>query len=422
MKTIIVGGGAAGMLAAIEAAGFSEVILIEKMPRLGTKLSITGKGRCNLTNDCEPFAFFEQVMRNPKFMKSAFAGFDNKQVMRYFEKLGLSLKVERGKRVFPQSDKAIDVVAVLQKELRERQVKVLTNTKVAHFYGNHQIGGVILSSGAKIEADAVILATGGKSYPGTGSTGDGYGWLLEKGFEMVEMVPALVPLEAEGLDFGAWMGLSLKNVGFKIMDANGKVCFSEMGEMLFTHFGLSGPMVLTASSKAFGIKKNQMASSLSGFMAEIDFKPALSLEMLSARFQREMQEQGKKSMKNVLGSWLPQRAIETVLNRASIDVDTRMCDIKKEARQALFDNLKHFRLPLKRFRPIEEAIITRGGLSTKALNPKTMETKDMKGLFVCGELIDVDALTGGFNLQIAFSTGMAAARGVAAYYAENSSN
>ena len=404
MKVLIIGGGAAGMFAAIEASKTNEVIVLEKMPRLGTKLSITGKGRCNVTNACDRESFFEAITRNSRFMQSSFSFFNNKDTISFFENIGISLKIERGQRVFPISDSAKDIVLGLKNEMIKNGVKYYLNTEVSEIeVKENKVIGVILKNGKKIDADAIILATGGTSYKGTGSTGDGYNMLRKIGLKVIEPTPSLVPLETKNINISSLMGISLRNIGLSIFNKKGKRCFNEMGEMLFTHFGISGPLVLKASSIAFE-EEDRKANDLVGYKAEIDFKPALDNKKIDKRLQKEMVELSKKDLQNVLRGWLPANIIPIFLEKSKVDGRIKMHEMTKENRKRIINSLKHFSIEIKGFRKIEEAIITRGGLDIKEVSPKTMESKHIKNLFICGEVLDIDGLTGGFNLQVAFST------------------
>jgi len=404
MKVLIIGGGAAGMFAAIEASKTNEVIVLEKMPRLGTKLSITGKGRCNVTNACDRESFFEAITRNSRFMQSSFSFFNNKDTISFFENIGISLKIERGQRVFPISDSAKDIVLGLKNEMIKNGAKYYLNTEVSEIeVRENKVIGVILKNGKKIDADAIILATGGTSYKGTGSTGDGYNMLRKIGLKVIEPTPSLVPLETKNINVSSLMGISLRNIGLSIFNKKGKRCFYEMGEMLFTHFGISGPLVLKASSIAFE-EEDRKANDLVGYKAEIDFKPALDNKKIDKRLQKEMVELSKKDLQNVLRGWLPANIIPIFLEKSKVDGRIKMHEMTKENRKRIINSLKHFSIEIKGFRKIEEAIITRGGLDIKEVSPKTMESKHIKNLFICGEVLDIDGLTGGFNLQVAFST------------------
>ncbi|MBE6596937.1 MAG: NAD(P)/FAD-dependent oxidoreductase [Ruminococcaceae bacterium] len=399
---IVVGGGAAGMMAAITAAELgAKVLMIERNERCGRKLRITGKGRCNLTNDCSVEEFMQNVPTNPKFLYSALGRFDTADTKSFFEDLGVPLKVERGKRVFPVSDKATDVVDALVRKCRRAGVEILTGRVSALTSENGRINGVMLGS-KKISASAVILATGGKSYPLTGSEGDGYRLAGELGHTTVTPKPSLVPLTSQDRDCAAMQGLSLKNVELSVIDTrNGRTVFKDFGEMMFTHFGMTGPMILSASSHIKDVDSG-------AYEALIDLKPALDEQTLDARILSDFAKAQNRDFANVLGALLPQKMIDVVIKRSGIDGRKKVNSITKEERAALLSVIKRFGVRIKGFRPIEEAIITKGGISVKEISPSTMESKLCAGLFFAGEVIDVDAYTGGFNLQIAFSTGVLA--------------
>jgi predicted Rossmann fold flavoprotein len=399
-KIVIIGGGAAGMMAAIAAvdAGAPSVTIIERNDRCGRKLRITGKGRCNLTNDCTPQELMQNVPSNPKFLYAALSHFGSADTMALFESAGVPLKVERGRRVFPTSDKATDVVDAMVKMCRERGVKIIKG-RVSEI--NAENGSVIgVSFGhEKIAADAVIIATGGKSYPLTGSDGDGYRLAESHGHTTVTPKPSLVPLTSKDKDCPRMQGLSLKNVAMKMVDKrSGKTVYEDFGEMMFTHFGMTGPMVLSASAHLPNVEAGI-------YEAKIDLKPALDEKTLDARLLSDFSKFNNKDFINSLEALLPQKMIEIVVRRSGIDPRKKVNSITKEERRALLDVIKSFSVSVSGFRPIEEAIVTKGGISTKEINPKTMESKLCSGLYFAGEVIDVDAYTGGYNLQIAFSTG-----------------
>lgn len=401
-QVIVVGGGAAGMMAAITSArNGHKVTLLEQNEKLGKKLFITGKGRCNITNASDMEMLFSNVVSNAKFLYSAFYGFDNYQTIAFFEELGLKTKIERGERVFPASDKSSDVISVLQKELKKLGVKVLLYTKVEEILEeNGHTKGVIVRKDGKKEifiADAVIIATGGISYPSTGSTGDGYRFAKDIGHTVTKLYPALVPFEIEETFVKELQGLSLKNVELTLFSGKKKL-FNSFGEMLFTHFGISGPLVLSASSYISDLIQKQP------IIVELDLKPALSEEQLDARVLRDFKELQNKQFKNGLDKLLPQKLIPIIVELSGIEKNKSINSVTREERGRLVNILKHFRMHVKGLRGYNEAIITKGGISVKEINPQTMESKMVKGLYFVGEVLDLDALTGGFNLQIAWST------------------
>ena len=403
-KTVVIGGGAAGMMAAVASAEKgNETILIEKNEKLGKKLFITGKGRCNVTNACETDELLPNVMNNPRFLYSAFYGFDTGQVMNFFEDAGCPLKTERGNRVFPVSDHSSDIIKVLQNKLKESGVQIMLHTCAEEILlreDSHEraVSGVRLDNGSILQADAVIVATGGKSYESTGSTGDGYRFAERTGHTVTGILPSLVPLVAKEDFCREMMGLSLKNVGIELA-YNGKILYSGFGEMLFTHFGVSGPLILSASSyyvqKAFG-KQAQLT---------IDLKPALSEEQLDKRLLRDLEENRGRQFKNALTGLLPAKMQQVMVRVSGIDSEKRAGEITREERRKLKELLKCFPVTITGCRGFDEAIITKGGVSVKEISPSTMESKKVKNLFFAGEVLDVDALTGGYNLQIAWSTG-----------------
>ena len=397
-KVIVIGGGPAGLIAASTAALYgNEVVLLEKNPRTGRKLIITGKGRCNITNACDNSAFISNVVSNPRFLYSAINGFDTSDTVAFFNSLGVETKVERGNRVFPLSDKAMDVADALLNYARNSGVRIITESPVDGLITeNGEIKGV-KSKGRKYFADAVIIATGGKSYPLTGSTGDGYTLAKSAGHTITDIVPSLVPLVIRGSECEAMQGLSLKNIAVSVISENKKV-FDDFGELVFTHYGVSGPVILSASSHLSDYKTKN-------YKLSIDLKPALDFDTLDKRLIRDFEKNNLKEAGNSLGGLLPSKMIPVVLNRWGIDKSTRCNSITKEQRRALIEILKNFEFDIMGTRPIDEAIITRGGVKVSEVNPKSMESKLLKGLYFCGEVLDVDAYTGGFNLQIAFSTG-----------------
>lgn len=404
-KIIVVGGGAAGMMAACAAAeAGAAVTLYEKNEKLGKKLFITGKGRCNLTNACETQELFSNIPRNAKFLYSAIYGYDNFRVMDFFEKNGTKLKVERGNRVFPFTDHSSDVIAALKRAMERLDVKVVLNTAVRGILtrtetsGEKKVQGVELYNHKQEAADAVILATGGCSYASTGSTGDGYRFAGELGHQIKECRPSLVPFTAKEDYVKELMGLSLKNIQVTIWRGK-KRLFSDFGEMLFTHFGVSGPLLLSASSIVNdAIAKEELHM-------EIDLKPALSIEQLNKRILRDFDEGKNKQFVNAIGGLYPAKLTPVMVKLSGISPDKKVNVVTKEERERLVWLTKHFPVTLTGLRSFDEAIITRGGVAVGGVNPSTMESKLVNGLYFAGELLDVDALTGGFNLQIAWSSG-----------------
>ncbi|SHE42147.1 MULTISPECIES: NAD(P)/FAD-dependent oxidoreductase [Caloramator] len=401
-KVVVVGGGAAGMMAAIKAAQRgNRVILIEKNEKLGKKLFITGKGRCNVTSNKDIEEIIQNIPGNGEFMYSSLYTFTNYDLMDMIEAKGVKLKVERGDRVFPQSDKSSDIIKCFEEYLKENNVEILLKTKVTDIIAkDNKIYGVEINNNEIIRCDSVVLATGGKSYPGTGSTGDGYTFAKKLGHTIVDIRPSLVPLVCKEGWVKDLMGLSLKNVSIKVKN-KGKTIYEDFGEMLFTHFGVSGPIILSASRKISDILPDEVE-------IFIDLKPALNYEELDKRILKDFQKYINKQFKNALDDLLPQKLIPVVVNLSGIPSDKVVNSITKKERGQLVNLLKSFKVTVIGTRPIEEAIITRGGVSVKEVDPSTMESKIVKGLFIVGELLDVDALTGGFNLQIAFSTGYCA--------------
>lgn len=402
-RVIVVGGGAAGMIAAVTAAKCGhQTLLLEQNEKLGKKLFITGKGRCNVTNACETDKLFENVVSNPKFLYSAFYGFDNEQMMKLLEDAGCPLKVERGERVFPVSDHSSDIIAAMQRLLHEKQVDVRLHTKVAGLLIKEaKISGVRLANGREEYAEAVILATGGLSYPVTGSTGDGLRMAYDAGHKVKECRPALVPFMVAETWCTNLQGLSLKNVNLRMCCGNKEV-YQGFGEMLFTHFGVSGPLVLSASS-FYG--RCFTKDGKTDVILELDLKPALSEEQLDKRILRDFEENRNKQFKNALNGLFPAKLTPVMISLSGILPEKKVHEITKEERKDLVYLIKHLILHVTGTRGFEEAVITQGGVCVKDVNPSTMESKLISGLFFAGEMLDLDALTGGFNLQIAWSTG-----------------
>lgn len=398
----VIGGGAAGMMAAITAAKCgADVTIFERGDRLGKKLRITGKGRCNVTNDCDANEFLANVPRNPRFLYTAINRFSTADTKIFFEACGVPLKTERGKRVFPESDKAADIVSALKKECEHSGCKIKYE-RVQHLeIADEKIQGIITSTG-KYNFDRVIICTGGKSYPLTGSDGDGYRLAKEAGHNITELLPSLVPIVEDGNLCASMQGLSLKNVGVHFKDnESGKIVYEDFGELMFTHFGITGPTILSASAHLREMKPKK-------YTALIDLKPALDEQSLDARLLSDFAKYSNRDFINSLDSLLPQKMIEPLVALSGINGRKKTNSVTREERRKLLSLLKAFPIPLLRFRPIEEAIITSGGVNVKEINPKTMESKLVHGLYFAGEVIDVDAYTGGFNLQIAFSTAFVA--------------
>lgn len=413
MNVVVVGGGPAGMIAGITSAEEgNNVILVEKNSSLGNKLKITGKGRCNLTFDGDEEKFRNNIVNSSKFMYSSFSNFNNKDVVDFFNKLGVKTKVERGGRVFPVSDSAMDVVNALKNKLKKENVKIKYNSKVVEIITeNEKISGVKLENGTEIACDKCIIATGGKSYSSTGSTGDGYILLEKLGHSIKEIKPGLVPLKSEDKICKELQGLSLRNVKVSLIDkTNNKILYSEFGEMMFSHFGVTGPVVLSASSKLNTVKNIKEKLDKNQIELVIDLKPALSFEVLDKRIQRDFEKYTNKEFKNSLNDLLPQKLISPIINLSKIDKEKKVHQITREQRENLVNIVKNLKINISGFMPLDMAIVTSGGINTKEINPKTMESKIVKGLYVVGELLDVDAYTGGYNLQIAFSTGVAAGK------------
>ena len=409
-NTVIIGGGPAGLMAAISSAkNGDKVTIIEKMNSCGKKLLITGKGRCNITNNAQMDKFMENTPTNPKFLYGVFNNFTNKDMIELLENEGVKTKVERGERVFPVSDRAQDVLEALLHILKKQNVQILTNTTAKRIIIDDEknVLGVELDNGKEIKADKIILATGGKSYPVTGSTGDGYKLAKDLGHTITKIEPSLVPLTSHDEVCKELQGLSLRNVAIQLQICD-KVVYKDFGEMLFTHFGVSGPIVLSASSYLVKTKNIEQILNEGKVELEIDLKPALSEEKLDARILRDFEEQKNKQFKNSLDKLLPQKLIPVIIEKTNINESKKINEITKQERQKLVNELKHFKISINGTRPIEEAIVTSGGINIKEINPKTMESKLINGLYFAGEIIDVDCLTGGYNLQVAWSTGYTA--------------
>ena len=411
MKVIVIGGGPAGMMSAIASAeNGNKVILIEKMQSLGRKLLITGKGRCNITSSLSMDEFIKNTPGNGMFLYSVYKNYTNTDIIDFLKRQGLEVKEERGNRIFPITDKSQDVLKCFTKRLKELNVEILLNQKVSEILvKDENVIGVKLQDKI-INADKIILATGGKSYPLTGSTGDGYKMVEKLGHTVTKIKPSLVPLETFEKDTCKEMqGLSLRNVEIKLKDIEkNKIIYEDFGEMLFTHFGISGPTILSSSAHLVRYKNIDELLKNKKIKLSIDLKPALSEEKLDERILRDFNEIKNKQFKNSLDKLLPQKLINIIIERSGINPQKQVNEIKKEERRNLVKLLKNFEVTIKGFRPIDEAIITSGGINIKEINPKTMESKIVNGLYFAGEIIDVDSYTGGFNLQIAYSTGYTA--------------
>lgn len=408
---LVIGGGAAGLMAAYSAVNMgAEVTLLERNPRPARKVMITGKGRCNVTNNTDLNGLVNAVTGNGRFMYSAFSNFTSADTMNFFERHGVPLKTERGNRVFPESDKAVDIVDALVRAVREVGVKVLEERVTELIVENNAVIGVKCESGRKFLADSVIVATGGLSYPLTGSTGDGYNLAKSVGHTVTELRPSLVPVNvAEGWCSDA-QGLGLKNISVSVFKGeSNKPVYTDFGELMFTHYGLSGPVILSASAY---IKEPESCE----YRVVIDLKPALSEEKLDERLLRDFETQKNKDFINSLGELLPRKLIPIIVKLSKIEPSAKVNQITREQRLGLVKLLKNLELTVTGFRPIDEAIITKGGISLSEVNPKTMESKIVSGLYFAGEVLDVDAFTGGFNLQIAFSTGYSAGESAGSKY------
>lgn len=413
MKVIVIGGGPAGMMSAITASeNGNDVTLVEKMNSLGRKLLITGKGRCNITSSLNIEEFIKNTPGNGRFLYSCYQQYTNKDIIKFLKEQGLEVKEERGNRIFPVTDKSQDVLKCFTKKLKENKVKILYNMQVQKILVDEQrekaIG--ILANNEEMYADKIILATGGKSYPLTGSTGDGYKMVEELGHNVTKIKPSLVPLEVYQKSLCQDLqGLSLRNIEIKILDkSKNKAIYEDFGEMLFTHFGVSGPTILSSSAHLVRYKNIKDKLKNKEIILKIDFKPALSTKKLDDRILRDFTEFKNKQFKNSLEKLLPHKLINPIIKLSKINPDKKVNEITKEERTRLVELLKNFTIEIKGFRPIDEAIVTSGGIKISEINPKTMESKLIKNLYFAGEIIDVDSYTGGFNLQIAYSTGFVA--------------
>lgn len=422
MKIAVIGGGPAGMMAAISASqNQNEVYLLEKNSKLGKKLLITGKGRCNITSSLDISEFIANIPGNGSFLYSAFNNYTNQDIIEFLKRNGVSVKEERGNRIFPTSDKSIDVLNAFTKELNKKQVKIKFDTKVTGIEAeNNKVKAVIYmdknNESKKLLVDKVILATGGKTYSATGSTGDGYEIAKKLGHTVTPIKPSLVPLTATGESLNICkelQGLSLKNVSIKLVNTeNKKTIYEDFGEMLFTHFGVSGPIILSSSAHLLRYKNVDNLLAQNKIQLQIDLKPALSLEKLDLRLQRDFAQEKNKEFKNSLNNLLPQKLIAIIVKLSEIKPNKQVNEITKEERLKLANLLKELKISISGFRPLDEGIVTSGGINIKEINPKTMESKIIEGLYFAGEIIDVDAYTGGFNLQIAYSTGYTAGNNV----------
>lgn len=398
MATVaVVGAGPAGMMAAIKASEHNKVILIDKNNKLGKKLYITGKGRCNVTNAKDISEFFDNIPGNPNFLYSSLYSFTNEQAMAFLRELGVRLKVERGDRVFPESDKSSDIISAFEKEILRRGIEIKLNSQIADVeFSGGRISSLILNDGSRIEADHYIICTGGLSYPQTGSTGEGHALARKLGHNVTRLLPSLVPIEVREDWVKELQGLSLRNVEFRLLDSRNKVLYKDFGEMLFTHYGLSGPIVLSGS---------RIVNFHKDLKAAINLKPALSADELDKRIQKDFSKNINKAFKNAIDELLPKKMIPVIISLSNIDPDKKVNLITKEERKNLVSLLQNLEFKVKGLRPIAEAIITAGGIDVKEIDPSTMRSRLISNLSFAGEIIDVDALTGGYNIQIALSTG-----------------
>lgn len=412
MKVVVIGGGPAGMMAAITSReNGNDVTIIEKNKQLGKKLLITGKGRCNITSSLDMSEFIKNTPGNGMFLYSAFQKYTNQDIIKFLEKQGLKVKEERGNRVFPITDKSLDVLRCFESKIKELDIKLNFCEEAKEIIVNENKEIIAVKTNKReIKVDKVILATGGKSYPLTGSTGDGYKMAEELGHKITPIKPSLVPLEIYNRKLCTELqGLSLRNVSIKLIDQQkNKEIYEDFGEMIFTHFGVSGPIILSSSAHLVRYKNIEQLMKEKKIILKIDFKPALKEEKLDERILRDFNEFKNKQLKNALDKLLPQKLIPVIIEKSEINPNKKVNEITKKERVNLLKQLKSFEIEVKGFRSIDEAIITSGGISIKEINPKTMESKKIKGLFFAGEIIDVDSYTGGFNLQIAYSTGYVA--------------
>lgn len=410
MDVVVIGGGAAGMFSAIiSAKEGNNVTLIEKNATLGNKIKITGKGRCNLTFDGDIEDFKKNIVKNYKFMYGSFSKFSNKDLVEYFNKIGVKTKVERGGRVFPVSDKATDIVKALEGELKKYNVKILLNSRLKDISVNGSDKNIILDNGNKIRFDKCIIATGGKSYKVTGSTGDGYNIARKLGHNIVDIKPGLVPLKSNSKICTNLQGLSLKNVKLKILVGD-DIIYEDFGEMLFAHFGITGPLVLSSSSKLNRVENIDEKLSQGVVKAIIDLKPALDDKKLDLRICRDFEKYNNKEFRNALNDLLPQKLIPVVIDLTKIDPAKKVNQITKKERYTLLNVIKNFQVNIIGFMPLDMAIVTCGGIDVKEVDPKTLMSKKVPGIYFAGEILDIDAYTGGYNLQIAFSTAYSAGK------------